>query len=204
MNVPRRQQAGRERGAVLVEAAFVLPIFITFMFGLVEYGLMAHAETDLNWSARTATLDLARNYEHELVDADVLRDVALEYSGAERSTILGVMVFRAESDGTPSATCDTALEGVSPTSSSSTGIADWCNVYSGAIVTSVATGIGAPDFGADCTVADRFFCPTERAALFDGTNGIGVMIRVQHRNLTGLLPFMTRTLSESAVMLPIR
>ncbi len=200
----RRQQAGRERGAVLVEAAFVLPIFIMFMFGLVEYGLMAHAETDLNWSARTATLDLARNYEHELVDADVLRDVALEYSGAERSTILGVMVFRAENDGTASAACDTALLNLSPNSSSSTGVSDWCNVYSGTIVTSVATGVGAPAFGADCTVADRFFCPTERAALFDGTNGIGVTIRVQHTNLTGLLPFMTRTLSESAVMLPIR
>jgi Flp pilus assembly protein TadG len=201
---PRRRRAGRERGAVLVEAAFVLPIFITFMFGLVEYGLMAHAETDLNWSARTATLDLARNYEHELVDADVLRDVALEYSGAERSTILGVMVFRAESDGTATAACDTALQNLVSTSTTAAGVVDWCNVYSGTVVTAVAAGTGATVFGADCTGADRFFCPTERADLFTGTNGIGVTIRVQHTNLTGLLPFMTRTLSESAVMLPIR
>lgn len=204
MSLRRAGRAGRERGAIIVEAALILPFFVTFVFGLAEYGLMAHTATDLNWSARTATLDLARDYTDELVDADVLRDVALEYSGAERATILGVMVFRARTDGTPTTACTTALTAADPTSTTASGITDECNIYPGAVVRAVASGIGAPVFGADCTGADRFFCPTRREPLFDGTNAIGVQIRVRYTSFTGLLPFMTTNLTERAVMLPIR
>jgi hypothetical protein len=201
MSARRASRARSSRGAAIVEAAIVLPIFITFVFCVAEYGLLWHAKTQLDWSSRAAALDLARGVTGDTADVDVLGGIDPRFPGGGRLELVGVMVFAADSAGAPSASCATSLRNVVSTSTSSTGVNGSCNVYPAALAAQVRVGNTPTGFGGSCIDGpDRWFCPATRTSL---SNGVGVAIRVRYRTLTGLLPVQEVVLTERSVMEPI-
>jgi hypothetical protein len=201
MSARTASRARSSRGAAVVEAAIVLPLFIAFVFCVAEFGLLWHTKTQLDWSSRAAALDLARGITGDNADVDVLGGIDHRFPGGGRLELMGVMVFAADSAGAPSTACAASLRNVVSTSTSSTGVGGVCNVYPAALVTQVRSGATPSGFGGSCSDGpDRWFCPANRTAL---ASGVGVAIRVRYRSLTGLLPVNVVVLTERSVMEPI-
>jgi Flp pilus assembly protein TadG len=50
---PRRHRRDRSRGAVLIEAAILLPLLVLLTFGAVEYGLIFRDDLKITTAARS-------------------------------------------------------------------------------------------------------------------------------------------------------
>lgn len=181
-HVQRRSQAlrraGGQRGAALVEAAILTPVFFLMVFGIIEFGLAFHDKlTAANMSragARAATTvgnDL-------LADQQLVQAVNKAAGALRRSDIQYVVVYRAAS---PSARV--------PSGSCAAGIAsdfDDCNVYRPVDFDDLASS-----FGCGPSALDRFWCPTGRKVASSVATGgppdhIGIYVKVRHDNLTSL------------------
>ncbi|ACB85885.1 TadE/TadG family type IV pilus assembly protein [Natranaerobius thermophilus] len=72
----------RERGQALVELAFVLPVLLLLVFGIIEFGSIFHAQLTLNNAsregARHGVLIAANNEEFE----DEVREVIIDRSSS--------------------------------------------------------------------------------------------------------------------------
>jgi Flp pilus assembly protein TadG len=176
-------RASGDRGAALVEAALVSPIFFLILFGVLEFG---GAFRDY-LTVRNASQGGARAGAIAGNDADadfkVVNAVRTDAAAMPSSQVLRVVVYHAAdpTDDVPAA-CTTASTGIgSPTS---------CNVYTGAL-------LRVPDGSAwtDCTSPtdpSRFWCPADRktAATAASGNGppdyMGVWVQVKHPWVTGL------------------
>ena len=58
----RERRASGDRGAVLVEAAFVLPIFLFFIFGTIEFGLAFASQSTTTSSTRQGARFASANF----------------------------------------------------------------------------------------------------------------------------------------------
>ena len=54
-----RQHRARERGAAMVEFAFVLPILVLLVFGIIEFGRAYNAQVSLTHAAREGVREYA-------------------------------------------------------------------------------------------------------------------------------------------------
>ncbi len=167
----------RERGAVLVEMAIVVPIFILLLFGMLEFGLafkdkltMAHA---VNQATRTATV-LGTD---SVSDFEILQAFESGLVGAVSiDTVVQVDIFKANSNGSP-------------------------------VVWDRYTPDGTPCGWSPCPDPDNFegygappdYPPCSRdTALDGGVDTIGVQVAYSHSWVTGVLGFSTQTWFESA------
>jgi hypothetical protein len=96
----------RDRGVSLVEAAFVLPVVVLFVFGVIEYGLYfsttAGATSATRTGARTAATEFAPAADKNVAVDLIRRSVegAME-SMTGLATPLELLVYSADSEGRP-------------------------------------------------------------------------------------------------------
>lgn len=89
-----------ERGAALVEMAFVLPVLFLLIFGAVEYGLMFKERLTIASAASSAGRTGATMGTREEADIRILE--ALEaglYDQVDEAVLIEVKIFRADNNG---------------------------------------------------------------------------------------------------------
>ena len=183
-------RAGDDRGAVLIEAAFVFPIVMMIFFGIIEFGL---AFKDY-LSAANGTLSGARVAttagDDAMADYDILQAIARNADLIPTDQILSIVIFEATG---PNDTLPTQCSG----GSSSPGR---CNVYTGADLTRPES-----DFGCDETTdLDLSWCPGDRKVNSTTATGgppdyVGIYMRVNHPYVTGLFG-ATITITDTTIM----
>lgn len=94
MNGLIRRRRGHERGASLVEAAFVIPLLLLLVLGVVEYGFMVNRDTVINNAAREGAREAIFGSSESDIEQRV-RDAASNLDQAE----LTVTVTCKASDG---------------------------------------------------------------------------------------------------------
>ena len=167
----------RERGAVTVEMAIVVPIFILLVFGMLEFGLafknkltMAHA---VNQATRNATV-LGKE---SVSDLEILLAFEAGMVGAvSKDAVLHVDIFKASANGTP-----LIWDRYTP-------FADSCG-WTPCPDPANFVGYGSP--------ADYPPCSRD-TSLQDGVDTIGVRVTYTHTWVTGVLGFSAQTWHETA------
>jgi Flp pilus assembly protein TadG len=166
----------RERGATLVEAAIVTPLFFLLILGVAEAGYAYFANITVDNMSVAGARSGSGEASEPLADYSILQAVKKASVGMPTSKIDMVVVYRATgpTDRVPT-TCLTA----SVTNSTST---RGCNRYVGSDLSRPST-----DFGCTGTPAkvDRFWCPTSRNVALSGPpDHIGVYVQARHGNIT--------------------
>jgi len=181
-----RLATGRERGAVLVEAALLTPIVLALVFGTMEMGYAFYGKLTVNHMSVAGARAASGGANDVLSDYNMLNAVESASTGMTRSDISLVIVYRATgpSDRVPS-NCLTA-------SVTNTSSVRGCNRYTGASLTLDSTQFGCVGPPGPTTKIDNSWCPTTRktALLADAGNGppdyVGVYVQAVHHNLFGI------------------
>jgi hypothetical protein len=172
----RRNRRKGSRGAALVEAAIITPLFVLLIFGLLEWG---YGFLD-RLSVKNASLSGARVGSSEgtngIADYDILQAVKKSTGGMGDVKIKYVIVYKAASyTASVPAACLTA---------SSSGPSVFCNRYTGADFAQASTNFGCAPGDIDLS-----WCPSNRKTAQSGVYGppdyIGVFVQGRHDNITG-------------------
>lgn len=196
----RRRFRGDD-GTALVEAAFVTPVFLVFVLGLLDYGLLLKDYLALNYTSNMAGRSAAIAGNKADADYQVLQAVARASAAIPRATVQRVVVFRAGGD---TDVLDATCAGGTASTTESSGALPWashkCNVYTSANLVSTYP---SSTFGCGIAALDRFWCPTSRKYATTGANGppdwIGVYVEVRYQFATRLFG-NTRTLKSTSIL----
>jgi Flp pilus assembly protein TadG len=95
-----RAARARARGQALVEFSLILPLFLTIMLAIIEFGFAFNAVLAVNFASRNAALMAAEGGDGEGTDCLVLRAVENDVAApADRSRIGQVQIFRSDKNG---------------------------------------------------------------------------------------------------------
>jgi Flp pilus assembly protein TadG len=184
----RRRRARGSRGAALVEAAFITPVFALLLFGILEFGLTFRDYLTVANASRDSARGASAYGDDLYADYNIIQVAKQSSKGFRPNELRRIVVFDAGSvDGSIFTTSHPAHGCLTST----TGIADVCNVY-------LAADLNRPkaDFGCKPTNnLDRFWCPTNREVRASGPpDYVGVYVEARHDFITGLFgPGMTLT-----------
>ncbi len=204
----RRQRHGRDRGAVFVEFALIVPVIMLVAMGIVEYGLAWSATNDVNAAAREAARAASSAPAAQTADRTVLTTVDAMLNSSERAGIEKVIVFQAASANQtmPSGSC-LSEDPNTGSPGNARGIYDQCNVYGPDQVAWAAANPTnstriAPN-AANCsnsTYIDYHWCPInrQRSTSADNAEYVGVYIKLNHSSITHF-GFGDQTIVRSAV-----
>jgi len=180
----------RERGAVMVEMAIVVPIFILLLFGMLEFGLAFKDKLAMQHAVANATRDATIRGNEDIADMEIL-DAFEEglVASASIGAVNHVDIFLADADGDP---VPGRVNHYQPDGSS----CGWDPCP--------GTVPGPPVYG-----NPSGYPPCGRDTAYDPTDGvdtIGIEVEYTHAWVTGLLGFSTRTWHETALarMEPVR
>lgn len=166
----RRTGGERDRGAVLIEAAFVTPVFILLLFSIIEFGVGFADRLGAEDLSLSGSRIGSASGNDPLADFEIMKRV----NGSTLTTgkVDMVVVYKASgpSDRVPS-TCLLASQTAK------------CNRYTPAEFTQPQA-----KFGCGTLALDTAWCPTSRKTALTGTNGppdyIGVYVSVSHPTIT--------------------
>ena len=205
-----------ERGAVLVEAAFVFPVFLLLLFGMIEFGFIFKDSLTLSSMVQTGarTGAVEGNATSPSADYDILSTMAVG-SGALDSTIRSVIIFNADptSPGgdplnAPSTQCIAAANNAAASNSvtADPGVTGQCNVYDEA-QWSLIPGLTSTEIASDFSGVtssggwDGGWAPATRIVEQSSSSGpdyLGVYITAYHQTLTGF--FGSQNLHETDIV----
>ncbi len=174
-----RRLARGERGATLVEAAIITPIFMLLIFGILEFGFFFRDYLAVSNGARDGAREAS--VAGNVLDSDyrILRAVERATAALPDDAIELIKIYRAiDSD-------DTA----SDVGCGSTGVTNVCNVYTDSSLSLDESKFGCQEIalGDPINSLDRFWCPADReVSIGTGLDYIGVEITITHDYLTGL------------------
>src|SRR3546814_1334158 len=124
-----RARAAEEGGVTLIEAALVMPIFISLIFGIMEFALVVNGNVTL----AAATSDGGRAaavYGNDVrADFNIVRDVAARTFNTAQTEIVRIVVFKASG---PSSQVPASCKNARPTSAGGSAAfpaVGACNVY---------------------------------------------------------------------------
>lgn len=187
----------RERGASLVEATIVVPLFFLLVFGVMEAGYAWFGRSTVNNMAVVGARSGSGEANEVLADYAILQAVKNGAAGIGTGRITMIVVYRATGPGdhVPSA-CLTA-------SVSNTSVVRGCNRYVPADLDRPSTDFGCVGPPGPTVKIDSYWCPTARKTALQGSNGppdyIGVYVETVHENLTGL-DWPSFTFTQETVM----
>ncbi len=193
ISVPSGSKArSSERGAALIEAAIITPLFVMLIFAIFELGLVFRnsltVQNAVQEGVRAASIQGNRS------DADfaILRSIEHGIQAAGTNEIEYVIVFKAAGPG----------EAI-PNSCHNASRPKVCNRYSARHFTALLDDAAGNDTGNfRCGNLDSAWCPTDRvASLSAGVDYIGVHIVFNHYYLTGM--FGNATKLTSTAILPV-
>ena len=180
------RRGGGERGAVLVEAALVIPILVMLVVGIAEFGFGYKDRLTVQTATRTGARVGSSLGNDAQTDYNVLQGVKSALGSIATANIDKIIIYK-------SATADGAV----PTNCLSVGSqAGQCNVYTAANLSAASTS-----FGCGSGALDTSWCPTSRSVdQAAGLDYLGVYIQVKHNFLSGFLGSRQVTLKDKAVL----
>lgn len=198
-----RGQPGRqaERGAAIIEAAIVTPVFFLLLFGLFEFGLLFRDSLTTDNAAHQGARAASVTGSAPETDYLIVRSVEHGLQAMDLQQLDSVVVFRADGpDDEVPASCLTASQTYDPDDSA----APACNRYVAADffkeLDDPVTGDDTGNFRCGDASVDRFWCPVDRVtSLSVGTDYVGIHVETHHDFLTGLFGDGV-DLSETAII----
>ena len=174
----RRRQG--DRGAALVEAAFITPVFAVLVFGILEFGLAFRDYLTVANVSRDSARGASAYGDGTYTDYNVIQVAKQSSKGFRPNEIQRLVIFDA---GSVNASIRSSSHPANGCLTSSTGISGVCNVYT-------AADLARPksDFGcrSDRNL-DRYWCPTTREVRASGPpDYVGVYVQSRHYFITGL------------------
>lgn len=206
MNSARRgaRQRRRERGAILVEFAIIIPVLMGLICATVDLGYGWRASITVANSARSGARVGSSQGIATGADYAILTAVATSLGSVPVTEIDAIVVFKSASvtGGLP-LTCP-----LSATNRTNRGVAGVCNIYQQADVVNVLANPAtaqATYFSGLCTGTriDKKWCPATRNNVQIGGSGVdhvGVYVKINHGTSTKLFG-STIAIDDSAVML---
>ncbi len=194
-----RHRARRgERGAALIEAAIVTPVFLALIFGIFEFGLLYRDRLTTDNAAHQGVRAVSVSGRSPSADYLMLRSVEHGLAAMDLDRLDYVVVFRASGpDDTVPPACLTA----SQVDTGPGTVA--CNRYvpsDFALDLDDAGGNDTGNFRCGSGSVDRYWCPTYRqTSLAGGLDYVGLHIQTRHDFITGLFGG-GRTLSETTIL----
>lgn len=161
-----------ERGAAVLELAFVFVPLVLIMVITVELGLLWKQQLDVDQSARAGARAVAALTNDPNADREALRSLVGSLSPEALANVDSVVIYQASASGDMAAAC--------ATSSTST-----CNRYS-----LVALGDLDDDsrWGCGGSAHDRHWCPSSRDPQLHAPVEAGVRIEFRHDWTLGMFP----------------
>jgi Flp pilus assembly protein TadG len=193
-----RHQGHRQRGAVAVEFAIVLPLLALLVFGAIEMGSAWNDSQTVLSSSRTAARSLAQFGDAPQADRDALLSVEAAFANSSVS-VAAVIIYESDdtvnAGGAPTACVDAAEAGVTYAGGEN------CNVYPSAEFAMAVSPTGATSFGCTGTDLDSNWCPTSRTRNQATATFIGVHVFGTRTSVTGVdeIPVPT-SLDQFSVM----
>lgn len=184
----RRLASRSERGAVLVEFAFVVPVFITLVFGMIEYGLIFRDYLTVANVTRTGARVASAGGADVTTDYQILQSVKAAAAALPNgaNSLQGIIVYRGS-----------ASTGALPTGCAIGGpsVGGQCNVYQAS-----DANLPSSSFCGVSPCKDSAWAPSTRVDRQSGPpDYVGVYVSVDHKNVTGLFG-SGRTIKDGVVM----
>ena len=188
---PRHRRRRSERGAALVEFAFVATILTSIVLGIFEIGAAWSDHQTITQASRSGARVGSQLGTRPQADNETLRAVEAGFASVS-GQINRVVIYEADINGNMPAACETAPAGY-------TGAAN-CNVYD---ATSIAN-LNAPSqwgSGTSCGPADGNWCSvTDRNDTQQNATYLGVQVEYERQYLTGFFGGGSHTITEATVM----
>lgn len=176
-----------DRGASLLEAAIITPVFLLMVFGLLEYGMVIRDDLTVAAMTRDTARAASAFGDEQYADFKALRVAGQTARALPVEQLDRIVIFDA---GGVSGTISDSSHPAHPCMTSSSGIADVCNVYTLDDLQKPQSSFGCKAGAGDL---DRFWCPMAA----NGQEGrevsqsgppdyIGVWVKATHPFLTGL------------------
>jgi len=204
---PAGGPAGRlrgDQGSVIIELAFVAPLLIILVLGVVEFGTVFRNQTIVTSATRQAGRVESQSSSTLTVDELAIQTFMAGTSGLRNMSLQRLVVFTAPPTGVVPPACVTAvITGTKPY-----GVNGTCNVYSAAQASAlVADPVGnAVNFGCGGianvtgTTWDGNWCPGARStALVTLMTRVGVYARFTYTDVTNLFSTKTMTITSTAI-----
>ena len=176
----RARRRRGERGAALIEAAFITPVFAVLLFGILEFGLTFRDYLTVANVSRDSARGASAFGDGLYTDWNVIQIAQQSSKGFRPNEIQRLIIFDAGSvDGSIFDTSHPANACLSATD----GIDGVCNVYTSADMQRPKT-----DFGCKTTeTLDKYWCPSGRETRASGPpDYVGIYVRARHDYITGL------------------
>ncbi len=169
----RHGRADGERGAVLVEAAFVLPVFVFLIFGIIEGGLLLRDHLTIGAMTTEAGRSASVFGNDPQADYGILQQLKASAAAINIDQIERVVVFKATG---PGDTLPEGCRGGTPQSG-----ADACNVYAPSWLSSTDPS----QFDCGATSPAQYYCPIDRKiAISSPPDYVGIFVRLRHDPVT--------------------
>ena len=192
-----RSRATGDGGAVLVELALVVPVFILVMLGIMEYGTTYRETLNLSGATRAAARQATSAGAVRNADYLALQAFVATMGQANNVTIEKVVIYQ---------TTNSAGDPLDPScfTQANPAATYHCNVYTGAQIDSLGcdslTHFGPTIDACGASAWDASWCPLSRKdRQGDPPDKIGVYAVVRYTSVTSLLPVID-SLADKAVM----
>lgn len=172
---PRRS----ERGAALLEAAFVVPIFLALLLAGIEGGFVFYERLSVANMSLAGARSASGQGSETLADYHALRSIQASFGGMTGGQLSMIVVYRA-----------TGPESRVPVACKTSSVATSCNRYLAADLALDSSEFGCTGPPGPAMKIDNSWCPTSRKTALTGAGGppdyVGVYVEAQHQDLTGL------------------
>ena len=182
-----RSPKNPERGATLVEAAFVTLPFMLVIFAVLEFGLAFRTDLTVENAAQRGGRSASVGGRAPVADFQIIDSIKDGLDDGGMSQIERVIVYRATAPNDPvPAGCLAITNPIGPN-----GVTGSCNVYGpDAFNAPLEVSPGVPNDEWQCLTSgsrDNFWCPNTRAVSFSlgPRDYVGVYIETTHEYLTG-------------------
>jgi len=176
----RTRRRRGERGAALVEAAFITPVFALLIFGMIEFGLTFRDYLTVANVSRDGARAASAYGDSLYADYNIIQVARQSSKGFRPNEIQRLVIFDA---GSVSGNILDPSHPAHPCLTSATGIADICNVYDAADIAMSKTHFGCKPG----EQLDRYWCPNTREVRASGPpDYVGVYVKARHDFITGL------------------
>lgn len=186
---------GRQRGAALIEAAFVTPVFFLLVLGLFDGSYALFGDHVVRGAAASGARTASALANEPNTDFRVLAAVRRDVGSLGRANLVRVVVYNSSGLGSP------------PTESCRNGTpqANVCNVYQGADL-DLNPNPATYDF-CNAPSPSRYWCPPNRATTLNEKaipprypSYVGVWVLVRHEPVVGVIIDAGRTISHHSVL----
>jgi Flp pilus assembly protein TadG len=193
-----RRRCRNDDGAVLIEAALVLPFLVMLALATFEFGVVWRNENVLSSSLRSASRVASQSMKDSKADLYTLQAFMGSIASAKNVTVKKVIVYTVNESTNPNGDVPNSCKTASTSGSAPYGVSGLCNVYVASQLTTA--NLVTANFGCASGDYDSNLCPTSRTNALPATpTTVGIYAEVDSKMSTGLLNADSFTLTDKAV-----